>query len=118
MTDDRAKLVISQMRDYLRELAQDPELHEVGKIDAIASFFDHELKVRAVIEEHADTGDKPEPPMVVLTPGEPAPWADLSLNCPICGEGPLPLRDSDPPGLTYISHCGQSWLRGQPNFLE
>jgi hypothetical protein len=56
-----------------------------------------------------------EPPFVAIGAGERAPWADQPLTCPTCGAGPLDLRDSDPPGLTFISHCGRSWLRGQPD---
>jgi len=55
-------------------------------------------------------------PFVAVGEGERAPWADEPLTCPECGAGPLELKDSDPPGLTYISHCGKSWLRGQPDF--
>ena len=53
---------------------------------------------------------------VAVGTGERAPWADRDLCCPACGAGPLELRDSNPPGLTFISHCGESWLRGQPDF--
>lgn len=53
-----------------------------------------------------------EPPFVAIGNGEDPPWIDLPLTCPECGAGPLPLRDSEPPGLTFISHCDKSWLRG------
>lgn len=56
-------------------------------------------------------GDEPVPYVAIGT-GERAPWEGLSLNCPDCGEGPLPLEDSDPPLLSFISHCGKSWVRG------
>jgi hypothetical protein len=55
------------------------------------------------------------PPHVAIGEGERAPWADLDLTCPRCG-GECELKDSDPPGLPFISCCGQSWLRGQPDF--
>lgn len=55
-------------------------------------------------------------PYVAIGAGERAPWADLDLNCPVCGEGPLELQESNPPGLTFIKHCGKTWLRGQPDF--
>lgn len=51
-------------------------------------------------------------PFVAIGAGEPAPWSDLPLTCPTCGEGPLPLLDTDPPGLSYIKHCGGVWMRG------
>jgi DNA-directed RNA polymerase subunit RPC12/RpoP len=59
-----------------------------------------------------------EIPFVAVGAGERAPWADAGLACPKCGGPELELRDSDPPGLTYIKceRCGGSWLRGQPNF--
>jgi hypothetical protein len=57
-----------------------------------------------------------EVPFVAIGAGERAPWADEPLTCPKCGAGPLPLLNSDPPGLTFITHCGESWLRGQPDF--
>lgn len=57
-----------------------------------------------------------EVPFVAVGVGEEAPWAHESLNCPDCGDGPLELQDSDPPGLSYISHCSKSWLRGPPDF--
>lgn len=57
-------------------------------------------------------------PFVAIGAGERAPWADDPLTCPKCGEGPLPLQDSissnpmSPVVLRFITHCGQSWLRG------
>lgn len=57
---------------------------------------------------------------VAIGAGEKAPWEDISHSCPECGCGPLPLRDSDPPGLTFIKcpeGCG-IWLRGKPRFDE
>lgn len=49
------------------------------------------------------------------------PWGG-DRSCPLCGEKDLPLQrstttdktDPDAPDivLQYISHCGQSWLRG------
>ncbi|MFB9378573.1 hypothetical protein ACFFVI_16545 [Kineococcus gynurae] len=53
-----------------------------------------------------------EVPFVAIGAGERAPWADLDLNCPRCGEGPLPLHDSKNGLLSFIYHCGQSWARG------
>lgn len=46
--------------------------------------------------------------------GDP-PWKDLGLTCPDCG-AECELKDSDPPGLQYISHCGKTWLRGDIKF--
>ena len=65
----------------------------------------------------------PEPvavPFVAIGAGEEAPWAGLDLNCPTCGTGPLELQEGDPVFkdtphslvLRYISHCGQTWMRG------
>lgn len=52
---------------------------------------------------------------VSIGKGEKAPWADLDLTCPACG-AECELQQSDPPGLTYITHCGKSYLRGDPDF--
>ncbi len=51
-------------------------------------------------------------PFVVVGNGEAPPWGD-DRTCPICGEPDLPLEDSVPPMLHFISHCGKSWLRGR-----
>ena len=64
-----------------------------------------------------DTRQEPfedEVPFVAVANGERAPWADEPLTCPECGE-PCELKDSNPPGLTFISCCGKQWLRGTPN---
>ncbi len=60
-----------------------------------------------------------EVPYVAVGASERAPWADLPLHCPTCGEGPLVLQESTGSGMSgtgivlrYISHCGRSWLRG------
>jgi hypothetical protein len=50
-------------------------------------------------------------PFVVVGNGEQPPWGD-DRSCPICGVEDLPLQDSIPPRLTFISHCGHSWVRG------
>jgi len=51
-----------------------------------------------------------EAPFVAIGAGERAPWEDLSLLCPTCGEGPLrPRRTAR---YTYITHCNGTWLRG------
>jgi hypothetical protein len=63
-----------------------------------------------------DGGNEETIPFTVIGAGERASFADLPLTCPECGAGPLELLDSEPPGLTYIKHCGKSWLRGQPDF--
>lgn len=55
-------------------------------------------------------------PVVAIGAGERAPWADMPPYCPQCGAGPLELGHSEPPGLTFISHCGKSWACGQPDF--
>lgn len=54
-------------------------------------------------------------PFVAIGAGEPAPWADLPLSCPNCGGDDLPLRESTPPGLHYITcpQCNGMWLRGE-----
>lgn len=61
-------------------------------------------------------------PYVAIGAGEDAPWVrdNLDLACPDCGGAELPLRDSDPPGLTFIKceGCGGLWLRGRPRFEE
>lgn len=68
------------------------------------------------------TIEPPEPdplegvPFVMIGAGERAPWADEPLTCPECGQENLPLKDSDPPGLQFISHCGKSWARGNVDF--
>jgi hypothetical protein len=49
---------------------------------------------------------------LALGNGEPMPWQGLSLMCPDCGTGPLPLKSSEPPLLHYIAHCGKAWMRG------
>lgn len=63
-----------------------------------------------------------EIPYVAIGKGEDAPWvtANLDLSCPDCGGDELPLRDSEPPGLTFIKceGCGGTWLRGRPRFEE
>lgn len=51
-------------------------------------------------------------PFVAIGAGEPEPWLHLDNSCPSCGEPDLPLLESDPPGITYIKHCGGMWLRG------
>ncbi len=53
----------------------------------------------------------PMPPFVVIGDGENPPWGN-DRSCPTCGVKDLPLRDSDPPLLSYISHCGKTWVRG------
>jgi hypothetical protein len=58
------------------------------------------------------TGDGRTRAFVAIGAGERAPWEKLSLDCPTCGKGPLPLEDSVPAGLSFISHCGKSWMRG------
>lgn len=57
-------------------------------------------------------------PFVAIGEGEEAPWANLDLSCPDCGGNPLPLEDSNPPGLSFIHcpMCDGTWLRGKPNF--
>ena len=55
-------------------------------------------------------------PFVAIGAGERAPWADLPLTCPTCGEGPLPLQESVGGGslvLSFIKHCEGTWLRGE-----
>lgn len=63
-----------------------------------------------------------EIPFVAVGKGEDAPWvkANLALSCPKCGGDELPLRDSEPPGLTFIKceRCEGVWLRGRPRFEE
>jgi len=49
-------------------------------------------------------------PYVAIGAGERAPWADLNLLCPTCGEGPLPLYRAE--RFMYINHCNGVWLRG------
>lgn len=49
--------------------------------------------------------------IVMVGNGELAPWGN-DRTCPICGEADLPLQDSVPPMLTFIQHCGETWLRG------
>ena len=56
-----------------------------------------------------------EVPYTMIGGHGPVPWKDLPLTCPECGEGPLPLESSDPPMLSFIHHCGKSWLRGPMN---
>jgi len=46
---------------------------------------------------------------VAIGAGERAPWEDLSLFCPTCGEGPLPLYRAE--RFMYINHCNGVWLR-------
>lgn len=50
-------------------------------------------------------------PYVVVDDAENPPWGN-DRTCPVCGEKDLPLEDSDPPMLTFIKHCGKSWVRG------
>lgn len=50
-------------------------------------------------------------PFVAVGAGEAPPWGD-DRRCPKCGAGPLELQDSKPPGLHFIKHCDQVWLRG------
>ena len=60
---------------------------------------------------------EPEVPFVSVGARERAPWADLPLTCPECGAGPLELQQSTGSQivLSYIHHCGKSWLRGGLN---
>lgn len=59
----------------------------------------------------SDHATENEVPFVAVVNGEKPPWGD-DLTCPECGKPDLPLIDSEPPGLTAISHCGKTWLRG------
>lgn len=49
---------------------------------------------------------------VAVGHGEDPPWIDLPNTCPVCGQENLPLQQSNPPMLQFISHCGKSWMRG------
>jgi hypothetical protein len=55
-----------------------------------------------------------EPVTMVDDPDDP-PWGS-DLDCPECGEGPLDLKtywsEGGAVGLSCISHCGGSWVRG------
>lgn len=50
-------------------------------------------------------------PFVAIGHSEVPPWGN-DCTCPTCGEPDLPLKDSVPPVLTYIAHCGGVWVRG------
>jgi len=61
-----------------------------------------------------------EIPFVAFADGEDPPWGN-DRTCPACGQTDLPLKASvtvsstgpgPSPTLHYITHCGQSWLRG------
>ena len=54
-----------------------------------------------------------ELPFVAIGKGESAPWEDLPLTCPACGDlCQLQYTDPGPLVLGYIQHCGEVWLRG------
>lgn len=80
-----------------------------------ADYTDDELQrvltaVTAELEEREEAADLP---FMVIGNGDRPPWINESLDCPECGEKDLPLKDSTPPGLQFISHCGKSWMRGK-----
>lgn len=54
-------------------------------------------------------------PFIAIGAGEKPPWGDLDDTCPLCG-AECERKDSIPPGLQYISHCGRTWLRGDIQF--
>lgn len=75
--------------------------------------------VEELIQERRQEAEREDIPYVAIGAGEPAPWAHLDLNCPSCGEGPLPLQrsrhvDAERSGIVlhFITHCGGTWLRG------
>ncbi len=71
---------------------------------------------RLVVEMKAKENEEEVPendvPFVAIANGEAAPWEHLPNDCPICGEKNLPLQQSEPPLLQFISHCGGTWVRG------
>ena len=91
-------------------MAEDP----LGKMST-AELREAVEKLNAIIEARteAELG-----PYVAIGTGERAPWANEPLTCPTCGKKDLPLLESVPPGLSFINHCGQSWLRGDINFEQ
>lgn len=102
-TDELAALL--RARPELQRLVVD-ELRALG----------YEVTPPEPPEPDEDAPKESPVPFVAIGAGGRAPWADEPLNCPTCGTGPLPLKASEgtsPIVLRYITHCGQSWMRGE-----
>lgn len=80
------------------------------------------MKDLVFLDEDVDEDDLPPRDdfsiaFVATANGENPPWGH-DRTCPICGQVNLPLHESEPPGLSFIKHCGSSWLRGPVHFPE
>lgn len=85
------------------EPAVQVEPTEIQVRDALEAYLNHDGRLRDAMRAALR--------FVAVGDGEAPPWGD-DRTCPTCGEPDLPLQDSTPPGLSFISHCGGAWARG------